>query len=90
MPADAGVRCAGGTFGDGALSCPTVGNCAAIGEYRDSAENEQGFLLSESAGVWRTGVEASLPANVVLPAEHQHSTALLSLCGKLHGRGQLR
>ncbi len=47
-----------------ALSCPSAGNCAAVGEYRDSAENEQGFLLSESAGVWGTGVEVSLPANV--------------------------
>lgn len=51
----------------GALSCPSVGNCAAIGYYRDSAENEQGFLLSESAGVWGTGVEVSLPANVSKP-----------------------
>ena len=47
----------------GALSCPSAGNCAAIGYYRDSTENEQGFLLSESAGVWGTGVEVSLPAN---------------------------
>lgn len=51
----------------GALSCPSAGNCAAIGYYRDSAEDEQGFLLSESAGVWGTGVEVSLPANVSKP-----------------------
>ena len=46
-----------------ALSCPSAGNCSAVGNYRDSAEEEQGFLLSESAGVWGTGVEVSLPAN---------------------------
>ena len=46
-----------------ALSCPSVGNCSAVGEYRDGTENEQGFLLSESAGVWGAGVEVSLPAN---------------------------
>jgi hypothetical protein len=47
----------------GALSCPSAEDCSAVGDYRDSAENEQGFLLSESAGVWKTGVEVSLPAN---------------------------
>jgi hypothetical protein len=47
----------------GALSCPSAGNCSAVGDYRDSAENEQGLLLSESASVWGTGVEVSLPAN---------------------------
>ena len=49
----------------GALSCPSAGNCSAVGEYRENAEHEpeQGFLLSESAGVWGTGVEVSLPAN---------------------------
>ena len=31
---------------------------------RDSAENEQGFLLNETAGIWETAVEAPLPANV--------------------------
>jgi len=48
----------------GALSCPSAENCSAVGDYRDSAENEQGFLLSESAGVWKTGVEVALPAGV--------------------------
>jgi hypothetical protein len=47
----------------GALSCPSVGNCSAVGDYRDGARKEQGLLLSESAGVWGTGVEMSLPAN---------------------------
>ncbi len=47
----------------GALSCPSVGTCSAVGDYRDGAENEQGFLLSESAGVWGSGVEVSLPAD---------------------------
>ncbi len=49
----------------GALSCPSVGNCSAVGDYRENAkhEPEQGLLLSKSAGVWGTGVEVSLPAN---------------------------
>jgi hypothetical protein len=49
----------------GALSCPSLGNCSAVGEYRENTEHEpeQGLLLGENAGVWGTGVEVSLPAN---------------------------
>jgi hypothetical protein len=46
-----------------ALSCPSVGNCTAAGEYRDNAGDEQGFLLTETAGTWGSVVEAPLPAN---------------------------
>jgi hypothetical protein len=46
-----------------ALSCPSLGNCTAAGEYRDSAGHEQGFLLNESAGAWGSAVQTSLPAN---------------------------
>ena len=45
------------------LSCSTAGNCAAAGTYSDSAGNKQGLLLTESTGVWATGVKAALPAN---------------------------
>ena len=45
------------------LSCSSAGNCVAVGYYRDSSNDRQGLLLSESSGMWATGVEASLPAN---------------------------
>jgi len=64
MPANAGSNPDVERFGGGALSCPSVGNCTAVGQYRDSAGHEQGFLLSETAGTWGTAVEAPLPANV--------------------------
>jgi hypothetical protein len=46
-----------------ALSCPSVGNCTAVGAYRENGEHEleHGFLLDESEGVWEPAVEASLP-----------------------------
>src|SRR5439155_244053 len=44
-------------------SCASAGNCSAVGEYTDSSSHEQGLLLTETAGTWVTGVEASLPAN---------------------------
>ena len=34
-----------------------------MGDYYDSSNNDQGLLLTESSGAWRTGVEAPLPAN---------------------------
>ena len=64
MPANAASDPLVERFGDGALSCPSVGNCAAVGEYRDTAGNEQGFLMNETDGTWGTAVEAPLPANV--------------------------
>ena len=64
MPANTGSNPDVERFGGGALSCPSVGNCTAVGQYRDSAGHEQGFLLSETAGTWGTAVEAPLPANV--------------------------
>ncbi len=45
------------------VACPSPGNCSAVGEYDDSSGNLQGLLLTETAGVWETGVEAALPSN---------------------------
>jgi hypothetical protein len=64
MPANAASDPLVERFGDGALACPSAGNCTAVGEYRDSAEHEQGFLMNETAGAWGAAVEAPLPANV--------------------------
>jgi hypothetical protein len=49
--------------GLGSVSCSSTGNCTAIGSYIDSSGNGPGLLLTETAGVWGTGVEATLPAN---------------------------
>jgi hypothetical protein len=43
------------------VSCASVGNCSAVGQYDDGANGPQGLLLSETAGRWATGVEASTP-----------------------------
>jgi hypothetical protein len=45
------------------VSCPSVGNCSAVGDYLDSLERLQGLLLSETSGTWGTAVEAKAPAN---------------------------
>jgi hypothetical protein len=50
------------------VSCPSVGNCSAVGQYKDAnsrpgESHSQGVLLNETGGVWEAGVEAVLPAN---------------------------
>ena len=43
------------------VSCPSAGNCVAVGWYFDGTERSQGLLLTETGGTWATGVEASVP-----------------------------
>ena len=45
------------------ISCPSPGNCTAVGSYHDSAGEQEGLMLTEKAGHWGTGVEAVLPAD---------------------------
>jgi len=60
LPADAGIN---PQVDLGSVSCASVGNCTAVGDYTDSSGNAQGLLLSETTGAWATGVEAPLPAD---------------------------
>jgi hypothetical protein len=50
--------------GVSSVSCPSPGNCSAVGAYKDSSGVEQVLLLTETNGSWSTGVEAVLPANL--------------------------
>ncbi|MEA2374673.1 MAG: hypothetical protein QOD53_1136, partial [Thermoleophilaceae bacterium] len=45
------------------VSCASAGNCAAVGYYYDSSGHQQALLLTESAGTWAMGVNATLPAD---------------------------
>jgi PASTA domain len=46
------------------VSCPSAGNCGAVGYYFDgSVGTFDGLMLNETAGPWAIGVEAALPAN---------------------------
>jgi hypothetical protein len=45
------------------VSCPSAGNCTAVGSYFDNSGHLQGLLLTETSGTWAAGVEPSLPAN---------------------------
>ena len=64
LPANAGVRSGmyeGQLF---AVSCPSVSQCVAVGEYSDSQGNWQALMLTLSKGSW-TAAEAPLPDNAM-------------------------
>jgi hypothetical protein len=44
----------GKAAGLNALSCPSAGNCTAVGFYADSAGNNHPFVVDETAGRWGT------------------------------------
>jgi hypothetical protein len=46
-----------------AVSCPSAGNCSAVGSYFDGSRHLHGLLLSETSGRWAAGIEPPLPAN---------------------------
>jgi hypothetical protein len=47
------------------LSCPSVGNCTAVGGYEDKDGGDEGLILTERDGVWSQGVKAPVPPNAV-------------------------
>jgi hypothetical protein len=47
-----------------ALSCASVGNCTAVGDYHATASSaDEGFSVTETAGTWAPGVELSPPSD---------------------------
>jgi hypothetical protein len=43
------------------VSCASAGNCTAVSRYTDSSGNQQGLLLTQTAGTWKA-TKAPLPA----------------------------
>jgi hypothetical protein len=43
------------------LSCPSAGNCTAVGGYVDGHSDSQGAIFEERGGRWSTGIRASMP-----------------------------
>jgi hypothetical protein len=50
-----------------AVSCPSAGQCVAVGSYDDSSGNQQGLLLTEADGSW-TAAKAPLPSGASSPS----------------------
>ena len=60
LPANAGSG-QGAYASLNSISCPTAGNCSALGGYLSTGAGA-GLLVTETAGTWATGTEVSQPA----------------------------
>jgi hypothetical protein len=85
LPADASVfgnldKGSSPLFGFTGLSCPSAGNCTAVGGYEDENDAEEGLVLTERDGVWSQGVKAPLPPNAVPNSEpNEFNSPLVSV-----------
>ena len=61
-PLPAHAASGGASVGLSGVSCPSVSQCVAVGEYNDTAGVGQGLVVTDSGGSW-TAEEAPLPAN---------------------------
>ncbi|HEU5476363.1 MAG TPA: hypothetical protein VFU64_00845 [Gaiellaceae bacterium] len=71
MPSDAGPSPQEGNVPApplGSIACASVGNCRAVGTYRDKAGHDVPLLLAERAGRWTPSV-VSLSADAGGPLE---------------------
>jgi hypothetical protein len=53
------------------VSCPSAGNCVAIGYYLSHGKTN-GLIALERRGKWQRAIKSALPANAA-KASHQHT-----------------
>ena len=46
-----------------AVSCPSAGDCTAVGSYVDSSGADQAMVATETSGTWAPATELTLPPN---------------------------
>ena len=51
------------------ISCPSAGNCTAVGGYELRYPQPAGLILTQRNGVWQPGIRAPLPRGTAAPAE---------------------
>lgn len=86
LPADANFTNPGHIAQPGlnidSVSCGSVGNCMAVGNYSATPANTQDALqLSEANGVWATGVAATPPTAVYTPSPSEQLNSVVCLAG---------
>lgn len=57
----------GGDAGVGSMSCPSAGNCIAVGSYSDISTNDHEFAVTETHGTW--GKAEKFPGLAALDSE---------------------
>ena len=76
MPAGAAASPLVFYYGFAGISCPSAGNCATGGQYRDATGDYEGFLLNEANGVWQTATELQLPVGAEMAGKNGGVVAL--------------
>jgi hypothetical protein len=71
-----GALNAGGDAAVFSVSCPSAGNCAAGGFYKDASGQTQAFVVSETNGAWGTAIE--VPGSGALNAGGDASVGTVS------------
>ncbi|MGO9659934.1 MAG: hypothetical protein ACLP7F_16470 [Acidimicrobiales bacterium] len=66
------------------ISCPSAGDCTAVGQYYDGTDTLQAMAATETAGIWEPAVEVQVPGEPIeatgtLPgAQEAQSKGILS------------
>jgi hypothetical protein len=58
------------------ISCSSPGNCAAVGQYQDASQDNEGLIETQSAGGAWTAAEVGLPGNAVADSNTRGLTGL--------------
>jgi hypothetical protein len=64
LPADAAVPPVSPNASVASVSCPSAGNCVAVGTYIDTSKTTQLMYAVQSGGAWGQAVEVQPPPNV--------------------------
>ncbi len=72
-PANAGADPVAVLYG---VSCASVGNCTAVGDYTDSSGRIEGMIETETAGVFAPAIELVAPSNSETPSPAAQLTAV--------------
>ena len=71
---------AAGTVSMGGVSCLSVGNCLAEGQYTDTNFNSQPMIATETNGAWSPAIELALPANAATATGAQNGFLANLVC----------
>jgi hypothetical protein len=66
MPDDAAANPHTFFYGYGGLSCSSIGNCSAGGQYLVGNANYEGFFINEVDGTWQVATEMAMPTGALM------------------------
>lgn len=70
MPSDAATNPHTFFYGYGGLSCPSIGNCSAGGQYLVGTTQYEGFFINEIDGVWQPATQMQLPSGALMAGKN--------------------